>query len=106
MPPAAKDSKLAMLSAQISGMLIVLPNRAKFRLTGEKLASANVGFPTVNRHHGTNKEITIKSQVETPPATPIQLILFCVKFTLSSYWDIADGNGFSFLNYYAVYVDG
>lgn len=106
MPPAAKDNKLARFSAQIIGMLTTFPNMAKFRLTGEKLASASAGFPTLNRHHGTKREMTIKSNVETPPAIPIQLILLCVKFTLLIYWDIADGDGISFLNDYPVYVKG
>lgn len=54
MPPAAKDNKLAMFSAQIIGIVRAVPRMAKFRLTGEKLASANTGLPTVNRHQGTN----------------------------------------------------
>jgi len=79
MPLAVKDSKAAMLSAQIKGIVNASPATAKLRLTGENFASAGGGcptveVPTVNAHHGTNRETTISSKVAEPPATPIQLI--------------------------------
>jgi hypothetical protein len=64
-----------MFKAQIIGIERGVPNKEKFRLTGEKSASAIAGFPTVNRHHGTNSEMAINRRVAMPPAKPIQLSL-------------------------------
>ena len=79
MPPAANDNKLARFSAQIIGIVRAVPRMAKFRLIGEKFASASIGLPTVNRHQGTKREIVISSKVAMPPATPIQFILLCMR---------------------------
>ena len=92
MPPAAKNNRLDMFIAKINGILSELFKKTKFRLTGEKLASASAGFPTLKCHHGTNRLTAINSKVAAPPAIPSQFILLFILFALP-HWDAADGKG-------------
>jgi len=90
MPPATRDNKLEMLSAEIIGIVRGFLSKAKLRFTGEKFASASEGLPTVNLHQGTKKEIKINSSEAIPAVTQIQLVLVAIGAHVSSYWDITD----------------
>src|ERR1017187_1492162 len=77
MLPANNVSKHAIFRASSKGTATETPLTERLKLTGDKLTWI-AGFSTVNCHHGTNKEIAIRTKVEIPAANAIKLILFFI----------------------------
>ncbi len=104
MPPDARVNALAKFKAKTSGIVIELPNSARFQLTGDTLTAAMEGFPTLNCHHGTNIEMAINRRVDIPATKPMMLILFCITSTYNAEGDVANVNCSAGLDCYAVYI--
>jgi len=62
---------LTRFKAKISGNVNWAPNKPKLVFTGEALTFIRLS-PTVNCHHGINKEITSTINVTIPAAKPNQ----------------------------------
>lgn len=73
MPPAASEIMLAMLRAQIKGIVNGLPMKLKFVFRGDAFAFTNPS-PTVSCHQGTKSETAIKTNIVMPPLNPNQFI--------------------------------